>query len=58
MTQQINPIQAQAMLESLQGQLANACANIASRDGTIAVQAEKIKELEAKLAELQPKEEA
>ena len=56
MNQQINLVQAQAMLDSLQQQLTQACTNIAARDGVLAVQAEKIKELEAKLVELQPKE--
>lgn len=51
MTEQINPIQIQAMLSSLQQQLYTACANIASKDGVIAVQEEKIKQLEQQLSE-------
>lgn len=53
MTQQINPVHAKAMLDSLQGQLANACANIASRDGTIAVQSELIKAQEWRIKALE-----
>ena len=58
MNEQINPVQAQAMLGSLQQQLSAACANIAARDGTIALQAQEIEQLKARLAELEQKQEA
>ena len=58
MNQQINPVQVQAMLDSLQQQLSAACANIAARDGTLALQAQEIEQLKARIAELEPKQEA
>ena len=53
MNQQINPVQVQAMLDSLQQQLTAACANIAARDGTLALQAQEIEQLKARIAELE-----
>ena len=53
MNEQINPVQAQAMLGSLQQQLSSACANIAARDGTLALQAQEIEQLKARIAELE-----
>lgn len=49
----MNETQVQAMLGSLQQQLSAACANIAARDGTLALQAQEIEQLKARLAELE-----
>ncbi len=54
--QQVNPVQAQAMVDSLLSQLNNAHGNIAARDGVIAVQAKEIETLHAALKELQAAE--
>ena len=53
MNQQINPVQVQAMLDSLQQQLTAACANIAARDGTLALQAQEIEQLKSRISELE-----
>lgn len=52
----MNETQVQAMLSSLQQQLSNACAGIAARDGTIALQAKEIEDLKAKLEQPQEAE--
>lgn len=55
--QQINPIQAQGMVDSLMSQLSNANGTIAARDGVIAVLKDEVSSLRTQLEALTTTEE-